>query len=152
MGLESFTSEESSSNYSSSGRSKTKTRNEWYICLWNGKESLSEGYKEITIEDKDKWNKIIDFIEEEFGITEDELMELSHQERFELVNNTKRKLFFDSTANINQKRECIVCGTEFIFPQNWDFLEYEGDASCRDHTIREIKDALEEEEEEEDGS
>jgi len=145
MGLEQFESDTSTNRSGSKSRSTSKSQ--WYICLWNGKESLSDGYEEITITDKQLWNDIIEFIEENFDLTKDELMELPKINRYEIVKNTRKRLMDTEYVKRELTEECFVCGKEFEFPHNWDFIEFKSKPSCPRHTMGELQNKHEEVEE-----
>lgn len=145
MGLEQF--ESSTSTSKSRSKSKSTSKSQWYICLWNGKETLSEGYEEITITDKQLWNDIIEFIESNFDLTKDQLMDLSKPNRYEIVKNTRKRLMDTESVKQELIEECFVCGHEFEFPHNWDFIEFKSKPSCPSHTMGELQSKHEEVEE-----
>lgn len=144
MGLSDFkteSTERTSEQGQKSKQSKSKTAG-FYRCVWNGEESLEEGYEEIIIEDKDRWVQIVEFIDENFDIGEEELESLPHDERFHLIRETQKKLFYSVESEFDVKKKCGVCGRRFAFPDDWDFIEYSDEVFCPDHTIQEVNDYL----------
>jgi hypothetical protein len=140
MGLDNFTTE-STTNTSTSTKnnsSSSSTQSDGYYKTF----SDGNGGKKV-IKDKQEWKQVVSFVEKQYGMSEDELMNEPQHMRYDIIH---KAMFQDTNAEPNNfypKRECIVCDKVFSFPTSWNFTKYEGEAVCKSHTIGEIEDEYE---------
>jgi hypothetical protein len=140
MGLDAFKSGSTSTSNKSSTSSSSKS----------GKSSgpyktfrASDARKKV-IKTEEEWNEVVNFIETNFGISEDEVMEMDADTRHEVLHKAILGNSDADTGDFYPTRECFVCDEVFSFPTSWSFCKYEGQAVCKDHTIEEVQDAHEE--------
>jgi hypothetical protein len=148
MGLESFKSDDSSwsNNSSSSGGTRSTSASNHddshnaFKIIWNGKNTLPIEDNEIIIETKEKWTKVLKFINKKMDIDDEEFNSKSKQQRYDIVSNALSVLEDEQQNPHGKNKECDVCGKTFVFPADWDFVEFNELTCCPSHTI---EDAIE---------
>lgn len=148
MGLESFKSDDSSwSSTSNSGGSTKSTgtsdhdnAHDAYKIIWNGKNTLPIEDNEIVIETRELWTDVLEFINKKMSIDDDEFNSKPKERQYEIVSNALDVIQDDTRDPYGQDKECDVCGKTFIFPDDWDFVEFDELMCCPSHTI---EDAME---------
>jgi len=145
MGLESFKSDDSSWSSSSNnggGNKSTRTSDhdnahEAYKIIWNGKNTLPIEDNEIIIETRELWTEVLEFINKKMSIDDDEFNSKPKERQYEIVSNALDVIQDDTRDPYGQDKECDVCGKTFIFPDDWDFVEFDELMCCPSHTIEE---------------
>lgn len=146
MGLESFKSDDSNwSSSSNSGGGNKSTHasdhddaHEAYKIVWNGKNTLPIEDNEIVIETRELWTDVLEFINKNMGIGDSEFNSKSKKRQYEIVSNALDVIQDNSHNPYGQDKECDVCGNEFTFPHDWDFVEFDELMCCPSHTIEEV--------------
>lgn len=142
MGLDNFKSESASVNTSQS-KSKSTTKEQ---------QSVDDAYKVYTSDDgrkkvfqsEEDWNDAIDFIQEEFGISESEVEHMNATERHDILHQAIIGERGKLSQNFYPTRQCIVCDEVFSFPTKWNFSKFKGEAVCNTHTVNEVLDTYRE--------
>lgn len=143
-------SSSSSSSSKSGTRSNVSTR--WYKKIDNGILKISEGGKSTVFKTKEEWLEVLELIEKEFGISEDEFEDLSREKQYKLSKVASLTVNGNDLDGEEVTRECLVCDELFVFPNNWDFEEFEGYAVCPDHTMGDVKEEYEKRQSEEENN
>jgi len=146
MGLDSFKSDDSSwsSNGGGGGSRSKKSASDHddshnaFKIIWNGSHTLPIERNEIVIDTREQWTKILEFINKKMGITDDDFNSKPRERRYEIVSNALDVVEHDNTTPYNQGKECDVCGKNFVFPDDWDFVEFDELMCCPSHTIEEV--------------
>jgi len=142
MGLDNFKSGSTSVNSSPSKNNSTTT----------SQKSIEDAYKVYTSDDgrkkvfqnEEDWNEAIDFIEQEFGISEAEVENMSATERHDILHQAIIGEKGNLSQNFYPTRQCIVCDEVFSFPTKWNFSKFKGEAVCNTHTVNEVLDTYRE--------
>jgi len=145
MGLKSFKSDDSSwssSPNNGGGNKNTRTSDhdnahEAYKIIWNGKNTLPIEDNEIVIETRELWTEVLEFINKKMSIDDDEFNSKPKERQYEIVSNALDVIQHDTRDPYGQDKECDVCGKTFIFPDDWDFVEFDELMCCPSHTIEE---------------
>jgi len=136
MGLDSFKSEgtSTSNTQTNSTTSTSTTSSDGYYKTFQ----LNDGRKKV-IKTEEEWNEIVEFVETQFRITEEELLNEDSETRYDLIHKAKLGSTEADTSSFYPKRECFVCGEVFSYPTNWSFAKYEGEVVCKTHKVGEVE-------------
>lgn len=145
MGLDNFKSEDSSWSSSSGGggrkyessSSDHDDSHNAYKIIWNGSNTLPIEDNEIVIETRELWTKLLKFINKKMGISDDEFNSKPKERQYEIVDNALDVVENENREPYGQEKECDVCGKTFVFPDDWDFVEFDELMCCPSHTIEE---------------
>lgn len=145
MGLDSFITEDSSSNKSgtgtgSSGGGKSQSvdhddAHDAHKIIWNGDNSLPIEDNEVVIQTEEDWQEISSFIENNMGISIQEFEGKRRERKYEIAKKAKNAVKENERSVFGESQQCDVCGKEFVFPEDWNYKEIEGFYSCPDHHI-----------------
>lgn len=145
MGLESFTSDDSTGDWNSGGgnsNNKSKNANHGnehnaFKIIWNGKNTIPIEQNEIVIQTKEEWTKILDFINNSMGISDSAFNSKPKERRYEIVEDAVTAINKTDRDVYSQTEECHVCGEVFKFPEDWNFIEIDGIIVCPSHKVGE---------------
>jgi len=72
----------------------------------------------------------------------DDVMSRRKADRYQLLHQAILGVKRDEGTPFHPTKECIVCGEEFIFPENWNFTRIKGEVSCNEHFIGEVMEKI----------
>lgn len=148
MGLDSFmdgNSQAGTNSKSSSGGSGSSSKNSSSRRSSGPYKVIGFGWKKKIIDTEEEWDEIVEYIEGELGYNINTVMHWSNDQRHDFLHRAiLGKNGSLETCNVEMERVCMVCEHQFIFPTDWEFLEYEEEAVCPNHTYDEVIDAYEE--------
>jgi len=139
MGLDDFTTEESQSSSNTrnsdggdNSSKNTKSRSEPF-------KTVGVGAKRKIFQSEEDWNRTVDYIDNHMGFDMDEVMSWPNNIRHKALHVGIMKSQGNKTEDFNIFRQCFVCGKEFNFPHDWDFMKYQGSVVCGSHQYEEVK-------------
>lgn len=131
------TSNNNTSNASTSSEKESEEDDDFYKVV-----SCGNDRKKI-FESEQQWDETVEFIEEELQMSIDEVMNMSARKRHDILHQGILKKDDEAPMSFYPIRNCIKCDTTFVFPNNWKFVKYKGEAVCPHHTISEVSEAYE---------
>lgn len=139
MGLDSFKSDSTSRSTSSTSTSKKKQNNKQEVSEEDAYKvfSASDGRKKV-IETEEQWSQIVDFIENEIGMSESEVVNMQPTQRHDVLHQAIIGEEGELSNDFYPTRYCMVCDDVFSFPSKWNFVKFKGQAVCRDHTVKDV--------------
>lgn len=143
MGLDNFTTE--NSGFSTGGRGGNKStsvnhgnEHNAYKIIWNGEYGIPIENNEIVVQTEEEWEKIILFVNDEMNISTKDLNSKSKERKFNIIQKAVDCLNGNKREMYSEKRNCMVCGEEFNFPEDWNFVEFDDFICCSDHKISDV--------------
>lgn len=113
-------------------------RDEFYKVVGSGRYCKA-------FETEEDWEETVRVIEEVLNEDIDTVLNLSQEKRHQILHKAiQLRGNVDKQGEVKVTKTCIICGDKFIFPTDWDFKEFKGEAVCPEHTIGEVKKAYEE--------
>lgn len=103
----------------------------------------AEGGKKKVFKTEEQWKQTVEFIENEFMMGIDRVMDMDPVKRHDILHRAILRKDKDESASFYPIRECFICDETFVFPNNWNFVNYKGESVCCDHTISEVSDKYE---------
>lgn len=145
MGLDSFTSDDSSLTEVDSSESTDITdesQNSTEVPNSTAFKVIGEGTSSLKFETEEQWESFVEFIENGLGFDIDRVLGWTEDKKRDFLGHAHSfrndELFIDEHT---VTQECIVCGREFTFPHDWDFVLFNHQAVCPSHPIGEAAEA-----------
>lgn len=147
MGLESFTTDDSNSTdkqLSKADSSSVQTYNSGAEQAPSNYKVIGSGASKITFETEDDWESFVTFVEQGLGFDISTVLGWSEDKRRDFIGHAHS--FRNDELLVDEHevtQECLVCGKEYVFPNNWDFILFKHQAVCKSHTMGEVAQAYE---------
>lgn len=145
MGLESFTTGDTKSTASKSSQTTSSSVDE-QSSEDTGSPSnykvIGSGASKLTFETEDDWESFVTFVEDGLGFDMDRVLGWSEDKRRDFIGHAHS--FRNDELLVDEHevtQECLVCGQEYVFPHNWDFILFKHQAVCKSHTMGEVAEA-----------
>lgn len=133
-------------DFSSSGTANNVTRSNTTSRTKQQKQEEQDPYKVVhgdknrkkVFATEEEWNETVEFIEEEMNMSIGEVMDMSADQRHEILHQAILKSEDNEKGGFRPTKTCVVCGKKFIFPKKWNFVLIKNEASCGNHEIGEV--------------
>lgn len=148
MGLESFKTS-STRGTAKSGNDEKKSSNQQSSSVdqeAKKEESNDQPYKVVggdrglkkVFPTEEDWNETVDFIEDTMSVSVNEVMNMPADKRHQILHRAILKREDGQQEPFHPKRNCMVCGEDFVFPGSWNFTRFNGEPVCHHHSIEEV--------------
>jgi hypothetical protein len=145
MGLDSFTSDDSSlkdADPSESQETSDNSKSNGTVPKTTAFKTIGEGASSLKFQTEEEWETFVEFIENGLGFDIDRVLSWTEEKQRDFLGHAHSfrsdELFIDEHT---VTQECIVCGREFTFPHDWDFILFNHQAVCPSHPIGEAAEA-----------
>lgn len=139
MGLDNFTSEDTTTTSTSQRQSKSPEPED------NEDEEpfkvVGSGADRKVFETEEGWQDAAQFMREEMDLNPNEVLNMPSSKRHDILHRAILQLDGMEQQPFHPTRDCIVCGVTFTFPRNWNFTKFKGEPCCNDHEIQEVVEA-----------
>lgn len=133
MGLEDFNvSDTRSGSRTTTGKEEKSTTKDDAFKV------VGSGPNQKVFSTEEEWDETAEYIENELRMNPQEVLNMSADKRHEILHRAILGKNGMRSPSFHIKRNCIVCGETFVFPNNWDFAEYKEEPACKHHTIKEV--------------
>lgn len=144
MGLESFSTGGSTSTQTTSRQSQSQSQSSSSDDTEPFKVVSGDKDRKKVFRTEEEWEETVAFLQEQMGLSADEVLNKRPSERYELLHQAILKVGEDENVPFHPTDQCVVCNEQFTFPNKWNFTRIKGEAVCNEHKIGEVVEAIRE--------
>lgn len=142
MALEDFSTSDTQAAGNKS--TSTKTEEDEVTSKSDAFKVVGSGRRAKVFPTEEDWKETEEYLKNEMRMNPNQVLNMSPEKRHQILHRAILGKNGMDSPDFHLKRDCIVCGETFVFPGNWDFVEYQGEPVCKEHPIRKAVEAYSE--------